>query len=323
VSTFDESCQQFVGPILFTVPPTGISMEVNCEGCAGCCVDWRPLAPNPDQRTEPGDREFLDDAYNPVPLEVDEVRAFVDAGLGDALTPRLWRITDPAVEGIVEIDGEPLAAIDGRPAFYVGLRTSAKPVAPVGHEVPTWLPTCPFLDPATLQCRIHEDELYPTACRTYPGANLAMEQETECERVERATGDERLLDATPPETPSGLRLGPQAIGAKLYGYPDPDRLEGRIDRIAAGTPSAEDRATFVATAAASSPGSLSVDRDRYETAYERVLDADSWVQRAIDDWEARAGEIGTNGGEPGSARIVEEERGAPGTPGWDRGDGPR
>ena len=293
-------------------------MDVNCEGCAGCCVDWRALTDLPDPEREVP-RQPVDDAYNLVPLEIDEVRGLIDAGLGDVLTPRVFRVTDPDAEGTVEIDGEPLAAIRGRPAFYVGLCTPPKPVAPAGREDPRWLPTCVFLDPTTLQCRIHDGPLYPNACSAYPGANLSLDQETECERVERAGGGDRLLDATPPSEVPGLRLGPQAVGAKLFAHPDPDDLGGRIERIADGRPTAEDRATFAAAAAASSPGTVSIDRRRFESVKRTVLDADSWGGQAIDEWTDVAGPIGTADGNctPSLAKRFEDDHGAPGTPGWE------
>src|SRR6056297_3240706 len=129
-------------------------MEVRCHGCAGCCIDWRPLADDgafgqdtgsvdegdngPTADRWRGRFPSLDGAYNLVPLERDEVRAFVDAGLGDALTPRLWAAseTDPHVE----VGDRRVAAVDGRPAFFVGLRKPPKPVAPFDHEEATWLP---------------------------------------------------------------------------------------------------------------------------------------------------------------------------------------
>jgi len=318
-------------------------MEVDCEGCAGCCVDWRALAPEVADPERAGDRRPLDDAHNLVPLEREEVRAFLEAGFGDALVPRCWTL--PAADGRdgaadaaddgpdsaadaphepVEVDGRHLAAVDGRPVFYVGLRTPPKPVAPVGREDAVWLPTCAFLDPETLQCRIHGGDLYPNACAAYPGYNLLLDQETECERVEAATGEERerLVDDAPPTDPPGVGLGPQALGAKLFAHPDPEDLAGRIDRLAAGEPSDEDRAAFVAVAAASAPGTLSVDERRRERAFERVLAADSWVGRAIAEWEERAGDADATapGGEPadpGLGERVEERRGAPETPGWE------
>lgn len=290
-------------------------MEVDCEGCAGCCLDWRALAPEIDDPERAGPRKPIDDAYNLVPLTGEEVRAFVDAGYGDALTPRLWRVVDDTATNSVSVDGYPLAAFEGRPVFYIGLRKPPKPVAPFDRD-PTWLPTCAFLDPTTLQCRIHDDDLYPASCAAYPGHNLMLEQETECERVERAGGGTRLLDDEPPTELPGPQLGPQALGAKLFVYPDPESLDGRIERLAAGRPTDDDRATFVAVAAASSPGTASIDDDRKREYRGRILDAESWVGRAIDDWRERAETIGDPGPDPETIRAVEDERGAPGTPGW-------
>jgi len=299
-------------------------MEVDCEGCAGCCIDWRALVDEPGDHERRGDRDPIDDTHNLVPLRRGEVRAFLEAGLGDAMTPRLW-----LDEGGVEIDGRELAGIGGRPVFFVGLRKIPKPVAPFDAD-PEWLPACVFLDPETLQCRIHGDELYPQQCSSYPGHNLTLDQETECERVEGAFGGDRLLDDEPPDdavahsatTPGsqarqgadGLLLGPQALGEKLFVHPDPARLAGAVDRIAEGEPTAADRAEFVGVAAASSPGTTSVDDRRYEAARERALDAGSWVGAAADEWRERRD---ADAADPSLAAVVEGERGAPPTPGWD------
>ncbi|WP_276279950.1 YkgJ family cysteine cluster protein [Halorussus caseinilyticus] len=286
-------------------------MEVNCEGCAGCCIDWRALAPDPSDHERRGPREPLDDAYNFVPLTRGDARDFLDAGLADALTPRLWRD-----ESGVETDGVSLAAIDGRPAFFVGLRKPPKPVGPFDAD-PTWLPTCAFLDPTTLQCRIHDEETYPDECADYPGHNLVLGQETECERVEAVFGDDRLPDGDPPEDLDGFLLGPQALGEKVFVFPDPERLTGVVARAAADELTDEDRALFVAAAVASAPGTTTVNRDRFESALSEARAADSWVGRAIAEWEERAAEVGSPAPDPAVARRVEDERGAPETPGWD------
>ena len=288
-------------------------MEVNCEGCAGCCLDWRAVAPDPSDHERRGPRRPLDDAYNLVPLSRDDVREFLDAGLADALTPRLWRD-----EAGVEIDGVPLASVGGRPAFFVGLRKATKPVAPFEID-PTWLPTCVFLDPTTLQCRIHDADTYPTECAEYPGHNLELEQETECERVEGAFGGERLLDDEPPDDLSALLLGPQALGQKVFVFPDPDRLSGVVERAAAGELTDDDRALFVAAAAAATPGTTEVNEDRFEAELERACEADSWVGESIDDWDSRSGAVGSDASDSRVAElseVVEDARGAPATPGW-------
>jgi Fe-S-cluster containining protein len=289
-------------------------MEANCEGCAGCCVDWRAVSPHPSDHERRGPREPLDDAYNLVPLTRDEVRAFLDAGLGDAMTPRLWRAGDAAAA--VTVDGVEVAALDGRPAFFVGLRKPPKPVSPFGIDR-TWLPTCAFLDPETLQCRIHDSALYPDECDEYPGHNLVLGRETECERVEEVYGGDRLLDATTPEDLRGLLLGPHAVGAKLFGHPDPGDLDGVVERIAAGEPTSADRASFVAVAAASTPGTLEVNAEKRAAARERALAADSWVGRAAAGWAEHAGPDGSPAADAPDGATVEEARGAPGTPGWD------
>ncbi len=281
-------------------------MEVNCAGCAGCCIDWRDLSPTDVDHERRGPREPVDDAYNLVPLTRDDVRGFVENDLGDVMTPRLWE-----ADSGVEIDGTTLAAIRGQPAFFVGLRKPPKPVGPF-DQPPSWLPTCAFLDPTTLQCRIHDAEVYPEECGEYPGHNLALGAETECERVEGAFGGERLLDGEVPEGLSGLLLGPQALGQKVFVHPKPDRLDGVIDRLREGELIDGDRAEFVARAAASSPGTTLHDGGTYERTRERVLETTSWAGEAIDEWERRTG------GEPDPllAEGTEEARGAPETPGW-------
>jgi Fe-S-cluster containining protein len=287
-------------------------MEVDCENCAGCCVDWRALADTGVDHERRGPQEPLDDTYNLVPLTRDDVRAFLDAGLGDAMTPRLW---EARAGPSVAVGGREVAAVSGKPAFFVGIRKPPKPVAPFDTDG-AWLPTCAFLDPETLQCRIHDSPVYPEECAEYPGHNLELDVETECERVEAEVGGDRLLDDTPPEELSGLLFGPQAVGQKVFAYPDPDDLPaGVVDRLAAGELTDEDRARFVAVAAASAPGTTAVEPTKREQAYETAVDADSWVGRAIDDWAERA-----DGGEtpdPELADTVEAARGAPRTPGWD------
>jgi Fe-S-cluster containining protein len=285
-------------------------MRVDCENCAGCCIDWRALADVPEHERR-GPQRPLDDTYNLVPLTRDDVRAFLDAGLGDAMTPRLWAARDgPSVE----IEGREVAAIRGKPAFFVGLRKVPKPVAPFDTEG-AWLPSCAFLDPATLQCRIHGDDEYPEECGEYPGHNLALGVETECERVEDHVGGDRLLDNEAPEDPSGLLFGPQAVGQKVFAYPDPgDLSDGLLDRLVSGDLTDADRARFVAVAAASAPGTTAVEPSKRERAYETAVEANSWVGAAADEWRERAGDDPPN---PDLGERVEAARGAPPTPGWE------
>ncbi|MFC3477807.1 YkgJ family cysteine cluster protein [Halobacterium litoreum] len=288
-------------------------MEVDCENCAGCCVDWRALADVPERANHErrGPQEPLDDAYNLVPLTREDVRAFLDAGLGDAMTPRLWT----AREGpSVDVQGREVAAIEGKPAFFVGLRKPPKPVAPFGAD-PHWLPSCAFLDPETLKCRIHDSNVYPEECAEYPGHNLALGVATECERVEARVGGERLLDDEPPEDLSSLLFGPQAVGEKVFAYPDPGGLpDGVLDRLAAGDLTDRDRAHFVAVAAASAPGTTAVEPERRRNAFETARDAESWVGEAVREWARRADR---DEPDPGLGEVVEDARGAPETPGWD------
>ncbi|WP_411965000.1 YkgJ family cysteine cluster protein [Haloferax sp. YSMS24] len=288
-------------------------MRVDCEGCAGCCIDWRPVSPTQLDHERRGPRSPLDDTYNLVPLTRDEIRDFVDAGLGDVLTPRLWEV--PAGEG-VDIDGVEVATIGGNPAFFVGMRKPPKPVAPFGLER-TWLRACAFLDPGTLQCRIHDTDLYPDECAEYPGHNLTLDQETECERVEASFGDERLLDDTPPENQHGLLLGPHALGAKVFVHPDPDRLAGVVDRLQQRALTPADRAEFVGVAVGSHPGSTEVDDERARKARARTLDSESWAGQLVDEWTDAATILGDAADDAPHPDDVEVARGAPETPGWD------
>ena len=279
-------------------------MEVDCERCAGCCLDWRALAPEgvDHGHERRGEYQPLDDVDNLVPLARDEVRAFLDAGHTGALVARLFRITDGPSVPVGSVD---VAAVRGRPAFLVGLRKVPKPVAPFDTDA-QWLPSCVFLDSETLQCRIHEGDLYPETCSTYPGDTLALDAETECERVERVHRGDRLLDDEPPDDTDPV-IGPGSIGARVFVHPEPDRIEDAVERLAAGEATRADHAEFVGVAAASSPGTLLVDDDRYKRARERALDAESWVGDAIAEWSARAGE---EAADPTAATSVEADRGA-------------
>ena len=294
-------------------------MELDCEGCAGCCVDWRPLDPAATGSDRTGPRPPLDDVYDLAPLTRDEVARFVEDGLGDAVVPRLF---EPAErDETVTVDGTDLAAVDGRPVFVVGLRKPPKPVAPVGTDEPRWLDACAFLDPTTLQCRIHGSDRYPRTCSTYPGHNLELGTETECERVEAAGGGDRLLDDAPPEDLPAPAFGPQALGATVFAYPDPDALDGVVARLRDGEATPDDRARFAGAAVGSRPGSLSVSRERMSEAREHAREADSWVGRAIEAWSERAGDDGERVALDRDAcdrlvRETEDDAGAPGTPGW-------
>ncbi|WP_123536438.1 YkgJ family cysteine cluster protein [Halosimplex salinum] len=287
-------------------------MEVNCEGCAGCCLDWRSLAPDDGAHGHErrGRYRPLDDVDNLAPLSSDEVRAFLDAGYAAAMVARLFRIDDgPSVS----VGGVEVAAVRGRPAFLVGLRKIPKPVAPFDAD-PAWLPSCVFLDPETLQCRIHGDGIYPETCATYPGDNLALDAETECERVERVHGGERLVDGDPPADAEPV-IGPGAIGARVFAHPDADRIAEAVERLAAGDATRADHAEFVGVAAASTPGRLSVDDGRYERARDRALEAESWIDGATAEWVDRV--ASGEPADPTTAENVEADRGAPETPGWE------
>ncbi|MWV41722.1 YkgJ family cysteine cluster protein [Natrialba sp. INN-245] len=312
-------------------------MEVNCEGCAGCCLDWRGLLEDRTYdrargsiRDGDGNRDPIDDDPNFVALTRETVRTYLDQGVADALTPRFWDARDER-EG-VEIDGRQVAAVAGRPVFFVGLRKPPKPVAPFGREEPSWLPTCVFLDPTTLQCRVHGGALFPQECGAYPAHTLTLKATAECERVEETFGGDRLLDASVREDLDGLLLGDAAIGEKLFCHPRPAALEGTIERLASGTTTAEDRAETIAVAAASSPGTIAISDHHYERARERALETvnggspgeddrdsrrESWIGPAIDEWQQRRANADEPVPSPRVAADVEVGRGAPETPGWD------
>ncbi|ELY97840.1 YkgJ family cysteine cluster protein [Natrialba asiatica] len=346
-------------------------MEVHCDGCAGCCMDWTALLERDGDGSENGaelecntdddsdsseaalsesgprgrfgdadamNRAPFDADANFVPLTREEVRTMLDRGLAAAMTPRFWHARDESEA--VEIDGHAVAAIADRPVFFVGLRKPPKPVAPFGRADPTWLPTCVFLDPTTLQCRIHDDEHFPTECGAYPAHNLELDQETECERVEATFGGDRLVDdrVTDDELADGPLLGSQAIGEKLFCHPQPTELEGVIDRLSTGTLRPADRAECLAVASASSSGTLAISESHYERGKVRALetmdddtDGDaaagesethSWVGPAIREWTRRYRhhQQSTPGDDAPPAELavdIEETRGAPETPGWD------
>ena len=295
-------------------------MDLRCEGCAGCCVDWRPLAPAAAGSDRTGRRPPIDDRYDLVPLTRDEVAAFLDDGLGDVVTPRLF---EPAArDDTARIDGIDVAAVGDRPVFVVGLRKPPKPVAPVGTDEHRWLDTCVFLDPTTLQCRIHETDRYPRTCSTYPGHTLELDAETECERVEAGGGGDRLLDDDPPERLPPPAFGSHAVGTTVFAYPDPDDLDGTVERLRDGAATAADRARFVGAAVGSRPGSFAVDPDRMAEARRRASEADSWAGRAIREWTRRADDDGAAVTRDDAARErlvrrLEDDAGAPGTPGWE------
>ena len=317
-------------------------MRLECEGCAGCCLDWRPLVPDGSDHERRGRREPLDDRYNFPQLSGREVRGFIQVGYGDALTVRLFAPAEG--DDAVCVDGHDLAAIRGRPVFLVGLRVAPKPVAPFGIDADapdvdssdaaeadgsdapgrTWLDACVFLDPETLQCRIHGGEHYPETCSTYPGTNLRLGRETECERVEDGFGGDRLLDDDPPDDAPNP-FDPGALGGSVFAHPSPDALEGAVDRVVDGDPLREHLVPFLSVAAGSAPGTLAVDDDRVRQAEaalrepEKGVESDgSWVGDAVSAWTERAGEPGIPVTE--SWADFDRKYGAPATPGWGRND---
>ncbi|WP_236044480.1 hypothetical protein [Haloarcula salinisoli] len=111
-------------------------------------------------------------------------------------------------------------------------------------------------------------------------------------------------------------FGLGAVGERVFAHPDPDRVAGRIERFRDGELSREDRTEFVAVAAASSPGTLAVNDDRYEQVLELVLRADSWAGRALDRWARAADAVGERAADAPEPGDVEDGDGAPPTPGW-------
>jgi len=104
----------------------------------------------------------------------------------------------------------------------------------------------------------------------------------------------------------------------VFLHHDPDALadSGAVARLVDGAATPDDRATFVAAAAASAPGTAAVNADRYEQARERVLGADSWVGAAAAEWRTAAGTLGDAVGDTPDPVRVEVDRGAPETTDW-------
>lgn len=280
-------------------------MEVDCAECAGCCLDWRPLGRTDDSPAT--DSRSIDDWVNFVTLSRDDISALLAAGYGDVFRPRLW-YADEADAGAT-VDAIDIATIAGNPVFSVGLRQVWKPVGPFG-QVPSQLETCVFLDPMTLQCRIHTTDHYPTTCSTYPGQHLLMDVETECERVESHWAIPRLLEDSLPEDLHAPPLGPQSLGSTVFVHPEPDDLSGSIDRLRRDQLTRDDRIEFAAIALAQSPGMPQIDRTKYATARERLESAISWVT------ESRERLVQESNPTPAAVSICESNRGAPKTDGW-------
>ena len=280
-------------------------MEVDCAGCAACCIDWRPL--DRQAHTPIGDTTALDERMNLVPLSSDDIRALVREGYGDVFRPRLWRPSDD--QPSVCIDEVELVAIAGKPVFSVGLRQLRKPVAPFGQPSQS-LRTCVFLDPSSLQCRIHESPAYPSACATYPGHHLLLAVESECERVEKRWETPKIIDDSVPPDIALPQLGVQALGSTVFLHPDPDRLSGVIERLSSETLSDDDRREFVAVAMSQSPGMPHVDDARYHNARKKLKHTTSWVSATAIEREGATEETSS------SVTSLELSHGAPKTPGW-------
>lgn len=287
------------------------TVELNCQECAGCCIDWHSVVP---------DREFTDttfEGYTPydsrdkfVTVSSDEVRKFIQSGYGDGLIPRLFQPTDNQL-GCMTIDGVELASIDSQPVFLMGLRSTRKPVAPFGLD-PSWLPTCIFLDPDSLQCRIHNSKVYPDTCARYPADNLYFDAETECERVEQIFGEDRLLehdDSSPRPT-----IGPGSVGGTVFLHPKPERLDGLIKPLLEDPAVEPGRIEFSAVAAASAPGVDHIDQERYEQVHSQLSGSTSWISEVADRWK----QIYEMGKPTDHAETLDVEvpTGAPPTPGW-------
>lgn len=98
-------------------------MEVNCEECAGCCIDWRTLTDAEIDQERRGRFDPLDDVGNLAPIPRDEIRAFVDEGYGDVLQPRLFAIQflvfEGALLGLAAVYDRWTAAVAGTDAVLV------------------------------------------------------------------------------------------------------------------------------------------------------------------------------------------------------------
>jgi len=284
-------------------------MEVNCEGCAGCCIDWRALNDAKVDHERRGRYVPLDDVGNLAPIRRDGSGPSSTKGSATSSSPDCSpaRATPPSIS--TEPRWRP--STDG-PHSSSACASRPKPVGPFDSDS-TWLPTCAFLDPTTLQCRIHGDDLYPETCRRYP------RREPRAGRGDgvRARGSGlRRVPADRRRTARRRRTDLRARGGRDDGVrsPRPRPADGRRRPPAERRVDPEDRAEFVAVAAASSPAMLAVSDPVYEETREQVLDADSWAGRAIDRWTDRAGDAGTDAPAPAPlAKEFEEEAGAPET----------
>jgi phytoene synthase len=125
-----------------------------------------------------------------------------------------------------------------------------------------------------------------------------------------------------------FRIADEIVDAPDTGPPDEQRAElERLRRAALGEERTDDPVLDAFATVCAERGideadvhafvdamASDIDTDRYETAREAVLDADSWVGRAITEWNRRAD---TDDPDPALGQDVEERLDAPETPGWD------
>jgi hypothetical protein len=103
------------------------------------------------------------------------------------------------------------------------------------------------------------------------------------------------------------------VGHTVFAHPHPEDLDGVVDRIESDRVRREDRASFVAAAAASAPGTTGIEQHRFEDVREQVREAGGWIEEAIEAWD---GHSESHPPDPALGRSVEITRGAPETPGW-------
>ncbi len=286
-------------------------MKLNCKECAGCCIDWRSMASkNIDMNHEwRGKYKPIDNTYNLVVLTKDDIVNLLQSGYVDSMTPRLFYSSKKSIE----INGISIASIDEKPIFFIGIRKVKKPVSPFGKDS-RWLPSCIFLDPSNLQCRIHDSEIYPESCFNYPKNNIALDLETECERVEKNFNQRRLKNEEGIKETSNVFFGPEVIGHKIFVYQNKNELSNIINDIKKNNLDKKQRYKFIATAIASSPGSTTINKKKFQEALSKAYESESWINDTINDWKQRKQNEKPN---PKKSGIVETKRGAPKTPGWD------
>jgi len=208
----------------------------------------------------------LDDAYDLVPLTRDEIAGFVDDGLGDVLVPRLF---EPAEgDSAVRIDGVDIAAAGDRPVFAIGLR---KPPNRSRRSAPTSIAGS---TPASSSTRPRSSAGFTaTSATREPARRIQLTTSNWTPRPSAsasrppavATASSTTRSPTTPRRPCSA---PRGRRDRLCA-PRPQRSRRRDRPDPRGAAHPDDRARFVGAAVGSSPGSLSVDRDRMAEARSR------------------------------------------------------